>query len=185
MKLFEFEAKRILGSYGVAVPEGRIAVTQDEAVTIAGDIGGRVAIKAQILVAGRGKAGGIQFAADPVEARNKATALLGKRIKDISVGSLLVEAALDIADQYYLSVTTDRTTRSYVVLASTEGGVDVEEVAASAPEKIARHRVDPLAGFGTTEAAGLLAQIGLRGAGTEKLAAVLAALFAAAMENPA
>ncbi len=185
MKLFEFEAKRILDGCGVAVPEGRVATTPDEAARIAGEIGGRVAVKAQILVAGRGKAGGIKFAADAAEARSQAAALLGKRIKDIEVGSLLVEAALDIADQYYLSVTTDRTTRSYVVLASTEGGVDIEQVAASSPEKIARHRVDPLAGFGAGDAAGLMAEIGLSGSEAEKLAAVLAALFAAAMDNDA
>lgn len=185
MKLFEYEAKRILDGCGVAVPKGRVAVTPDEAAAAAAEIGGRVAVKAQILVAGRGKAGGIKFAADPAEARSEAAALLGKRIKDIPVGSLLVEAALDIADQYYLSVTTDRTTRSYVVLASTEGGVDIEEVAASAPEKIARHRVDPLAGFGTTEAASLMSEIGLTGDAAAKLGKVLVALFAAAMDNDA
>ncbi len=185
MKLFEFEAKRILGDCGVTVPEGRVAATPDEAAAAAAEIGGRVVVKAQILVAGRGKAGGIKFAADPAEARSEAAGLLGKRIKDIPVGSLLIEAALDIADQYYLSVTTDRTTRSYVVLASTEGGVDVEEVAANTPEKIARHQVDPLAGFGIPEAAGLMAEIGLSGDAAAKLGEVLAALFTAAMDNDA
>jgi len=185
MKLFEFEAKRILDGCGVAVPKGRVATTPDEAADIAAEIGGRVAVKAQILVAGRGKAGGIKLAADAAEARNEAAALLGKRIKDIPVGSLLIEGALDIADQYYLSVTTDRTTRSYVVLASTEGGVDIEQVAANSPEKIARHRIDPIAGFSVTEAKSLLTEIGLSGDDAVKLGEVLAALYKAAMDNDA
>jgi len=185
MKLFEFEAKRILGESGVAVPNGRVAVTPDEAAAIAAELGGRVALKAQILVAGRGKAGGILFADNADEARSLAAGLLGKRIKDIPVGSLLVEAALDIADQYYLSVTADRTTRSYVVLASSEGGVDIEDVAGRTPEKIARQAVDPLAGFGPDEASALLGEIGLGGEDVARLSPLAVSLYTAAMDNDA
>ena len=185
MKLFEFEAKRILDGCGVAVPKGRVVTTADEAAKVATEIGGKVAVKAQILVAGRGKAGGIKFAADADGARSEATGLLGKRIKDIPVGSLLIEGAIDIADQYYLAVTTDRTTRSYVVLASTEGGVDIEQVAASSPEKIARHQVDPLTGFSAADAAALMAKIGLSGDAAANLGEVLVALYTAAMDNDA
>ena len=126
MKLFEFEAKRILKEYGIPVPDGDIATNAEEAETIARKIGKPVVLKSQILVSGRGKAGGIQFANDVSEAKKIASNLIGSTIKDSIVDSLLVEETLDIAEQFYASVTVDRQARAYVVLASTEGGVDIE-----------------------------------------------------------
>ena len=129
MKLLEFEAKTVLKEYGIPVPRGRDAGTPDEVELAAREIGGPVVLKAQIPVSGRGKAGGILFADDPAGARKMASGLLGSTIKESLVNTLLVEEALKVDKEYYLSVTIDRVAKSYVVLASVEGGVDIEQVA--------------------------------------------------------
>jgi len=124
MKLFEFEAKNILQEYGIPVPRGRVASNANEAEAIAREIGKSVVLKAQILVSGRGKAGGIQFADDAAGAQKIASNLIGSTIKDSLVDSLLVEEKLNLAEQFYASITVDRQAKTYIVLASTEGGVD-------------------------------------------------------------
>jgi len=120
-----------------------------------------VALKAQILVSGRGKSGGIRFAADATEARQIASELLGSTIKGCLVRSLLVEEKLDITGQFYASVIVDRQARNYVVLASTSGGVDIEELAQTSPNEIARHWVDPTTGFSQPDALVMLSRFGL------------------------
>ena len=147
MKLFEYEAKEILTRYGVAVPRGAVASSPGEVEEVAREIGGPVVLKAQVLVAGRGKAGGIVFADSAAEVGRTATGLVGSTIKGSLVRQLLVEEKLDIATQFYVSIAVDRQARQYVVLASTEGGVDIEETALNYPDKIARCRVDPVTGF--------------------------------------
>jgi len=144
MKLFEYEAKDILRKYGIHVPTGSFVDSPDAAALAAERIGGPVAIKAQVLVSGRGKAGGIRFADDPAEARSQAAGLLGSSIKGAKVQSLLVEEKMRLARQFYASITVDRQARRYVVLASIDGGVDIEEVASRSPDRIARYWVDPL-----------------------------------------
>ncbi len=185
MRLFEFEAKNTLKKYGIQVPQGEVATQASEAETIARKIGKPVVLKSQILVAGRGKAGGIVFADDATEARQIASRLIGSTIKDTLVRSLLVEEKLDIAQQFYGSITIDRQARSYIVLASTEGGVDIEQVAQSSPEKISRHRVDFDAGFSQTEATNMLTQFRLNKNDTTKLATILSTMHQAALENDA
>ncbi|MBI4304419.1 MAG: ADP-forming succinate--CoA ligase subunit beta [Chloroflexi bacterium] len=185
MKLFEFEAKNILKTYGIPVPKGDVARNAAEAEAIARQIGKPVVLKSQILVAGRGKAGGIQFADSAAEAKQIASKLIGSTIKDSPVRSLLVEEKLNIAAQYYASITVDRQAKTFVVLASTEGGVDIEEVAHKSPEKIARHWVDPLAGFSQSEAAGLAGKLGLKKDDAARFASVLGTLYTAAMEKDA
>jgi succinyl-CoA synthetase beta subunit len=158
MKLFEFEAKDILRKYGIAAPRGRVADGPDEAGRIAEEIGKPVVLKSQVLVSGRGKSGGIVFANDAGEARRVASNLIGSTIKGSLVNSLLVEEKLDIVEQLYASIIIDRQARRYVVLASTSGGVDIEEVALTSPERIGRHWVDPAVDFSRHTAEAMTAQ---------------------------
>jgi len=161
MKLFEFEAKKILEDYGIKVPEGDIATNLEETEVIAREIGCPVALKSQILVSGRGKAGGIRFAADVAEVKQVASELLGSTIKGCRVTSLLVEEQLDVIVQFYASIAIDRQAKTYVVLASTSGGVDIEELAQTSPNRIARHWVDPTVGFSQSDAQAMLSRFSL------------------------
>ena len=185
MKLFEFEAKNILKQYSIPVPKGALASSPDEAEAIAAEIGKPVALKSQVLVAGRGKAGGILFADNATEAKNAAAKLIGTTIKGIPVDTLLVEEKLDLAEQLYTSVTVDRQASTYVVLASTSGGVDVEEVARTSPERIVRHLVNPAGGFDISDALNMLGQLNLNRDMAAKLASVLDTLYQAAMDYDA
>jgi len=186
LKLFEFEAKDILRNYGIAAPRGRVASSPDEVETVAREIGKPVVLKSQVLVSGRGKAGGILFADDPDEARKVASRLIGSTIKGASVGSLLVEEKLDICRQFYASVTIDRQARRYIVLLSTSGGVDIEEIAQATPEKILREWVDPEQGFSQRSAEGMLHRLGeIEEADIGRLAAVAANLYQAALDYDA
>ncbi len=159
MKLFEFEAKQIMRQCGLATPRGGVAGSPAEAAAIARELGKPVAIKAQILVAGRGKAGGIAFADDAQAAGEVAAKLIGATIKGCKVEKLLVEEKLSIAEQFYASLTIDRQARRYVALASADGGVDIEQVAAQSASAIARHRIDPDVGFTQNEAESLVGSI--------------------------
>jgi succinyl-CoA synthetase beta subunit len=147
MDLFEYQAKELFASHGVPVPRGRVAWKPDEAEEAAAELGGRVAIKAQVQTGGRGKAGGIKLADDPADARAKAEQIIGMDIKGHVVRRVLVEAASDIAAEYYLSILHDRAGKGFLILASAEGGVEIEEVAASRPEAIVRVPVNPLVGL--------------------------------------
>jgi len=159
MKLFECEAKQILHKCGLATPKGGVASSPGEAEAIARELGKPVVLKAQILVAGRGKAGGIKFADDAEAAGRVAASLIGQTIKGCRVDTILVEEKLDISEQFYASVTIDRQARRYVALASADGGVDIEQVAAEAATAIARHRIDPDIGFPQSEAEWLVGRI--------------------------
>ncbi|MFH1537565.1 MAG: ADP-forming succinate--CoA ligase subunit beta [bacterium] len=147
MKVHEYQAKEIVRRYGLPVPDGRVASTPDEAEAAAAELGGRVAVKAQVHAGGRGKAGGIRVAGSPLDARRAAEEILGMRIKGLEVKKVYVESAVDIEKEYYAGVTLDRGLRRPVVLVSSEGGIDIEEVAAKTPEKIGRAPVDPLVGL--------------------------------------
>ena len=186
MKLFEFEAKDILRKYGIATPRGSVATNPDEAEAIAREIGRPVVLKSQVLVSGRGKAGGIVFADDATEARRVAANLIGSSIKGIAVDSLLVEEKLDIVGQLYASITIDRQARRYIVLVSTSGGVDIEEVALASPDKILRHWVDPDAGFSQSAAESMMTQFSAMDKDdVSKFAAVTGTLHKVAMEYDA
>ena len=186
MKLFEFEAKEILRKYGIATPRGSVASSPDQAETIAAQIGKPVAVKSQVQVSGRGKAGGILFADDSTEARKVASNLLGNTIKGIVVDSLLVEEKLDMAEQLYASITIDREAKQYIVLASTSGGVDIEEVAQTSPERILRHWVDPEVGFGQNDAEAMVKQFSeMDGIDVSRFASVVSVMYRAAMESDA
>jgi succinyl-CoA synthetase beta subunit len=147
MDLLEYQGKQLFARHGVPVPSGRPASTVDEAVDAADEIGYPCVIKAQVQIGGRGKAGGIKVAGDREEARAHAQAILGMDIRGLTVHELWVEAASDIASEYYASVVFDRSAKAPLVMLSTKGGMDIEEVAAEDPGAIARLHVDPLLGF--------------------------------------
>lgn len=147
MKLHEYQSKNIFSKYGIPIPKGRVATTAQEAKHIAEELGGRIVIKSQVLVGGRGKAGGVKLAKDPVEAEQLATQILGMEIKGLPVRKVLVDEASAIDQEIYFSITNDRAARKPVMIASAAGGVDIEEVAATNPEKIVKVHIDPLLGL--------------------------------------
>jgi len=147
MKLHEYQSKTIFSKYGIPIPKGRVAATAQEARQVAEELGGRVVIKAQVLVGGRGKAGGVKLAKDPAEAELLATQILGMEIKGLPVRKVLIDEASAIDQEIYFAITDDRAARKPVIIASAAGGVDIEEVAATTPEKIIKVHIDPLLGL--------------------------------------
>jgi succinyl-CoA synthetase beta subunit len=147
LKLHEYQSKLLFAQNGIPIPHGRVAATAHEARDIAVELGGRVVIKSQVLVGGRGKAGGIKLARTPGEAEELAAQILGMTIKGLPVRKVLVDEAADIRNEIYLGVTNDRGTRRPVIIASAAGGVEIEEVARTDPDKIIREAIDPLLGL--------------------------------------
>ncbi len=185
MKLFEFEAKNILKKYGIPVPKGDVASNADEAKIIARKLGKPVVLKSQILVSGRGKSGGILFADDVVEAKRLAPKLIGSTIKDSTVRTLLVEEKLNIIEQFYASIAVDRQAKTYIILASTEGGVDIEATALASPGKISRYWVDPIAGFAQSDAAEVLSRFNMNKDDAAKFASIVSILYMVTMDKDA
>ena len=142
MNIHEHQAREILRAHGVPVPPGKIATTPEEAERIAAEYGGMVVVKAQVHAGGRGKAGGVKLAVDPADAREKAEAILGIEIKGLTVEKVLVAPAEDIATEAYLGIVMDRGSQSDVIMVSSEGGIDIEEVAATNPDAIQKLAVD-------------------------------------------
>jgi len=147
MKLHEYQSKTIFAKYGIPIPKGRVAATADEAKQVAEELGGRVVIKSQVLVGGRGKAGGVKVAKDADEAAELAQQILALTIKGLPVRKVLVDEAAAIATEIYFAITNDRAAKKPVMIASAAGGVDIEEVAATTPEKIIKVHIDPLLGL--------------------------------------
>jgi len=175
MKLHEFQAKELFRTHGIPVQNGVIIERPDqiEGLTLRYP----VVLKAQVLVGGRGKAGGIKLAQTPAEARDRASAILGMSIKGEPVRRLLVAEAVNIGAEYYLAFIVDRSTRGLTAIASAAGGVDIEEVARTAPEKIARESVDPFLGFPGFQARGLGRKLGLEGQLLKDFVAIATALY--------
>ena len=161
MKLHEYQSKQIFAKYGIPIPKGKIAATAEEAKTIARELGGRVVIKSQVLVGGRGKAGGIKVARDPNEAEQIAAQILRMEIKGLPVRKVLVDEAANIKTEIYLGITNDRAARKPVMMASAAGGVEIEEVARETPEKIIKVHIDPLLGLRDYQARDIAAGIDL------------------------
>ncbi len=147
MKLHEYQSKKLFEKYQVPIPRGRVANIASEVKQIAEELGGRVVIKSQVLVGGRGKAGGIKLARDPSEAKQFATDILGMEIKGLPVRKILIDEAVGIEREIYLAIVNDRVSKSPLVMASAAGGVDIEEVAQLSPEKIVRVTINPLIGL--------------------------------------
>ncbi|MFA0771409.1 MAG: hypothetical protein REDVDVYQ_001931 [Candidatus Fervidibacter sp.] len=147
MKVHEYQAKQLFARYGIPIPQGEVASSPEQAKAIAQRLGKPVAVKAQVLVGGRGKAGGIKVAQTPQEAEQAAGQILGMTIKGLRVEKVLVEEALNIAREYYLGIIVDRSRKRPVMMVSAMGGVDIEEVAEKHPDAIARCLIDPLLGL--------------------------------------
>ena len=177
MKLHEYQAKEIFKAHGIPVPQAEVAATPDEARQIAARIGKRVVIKAQVLVGGRGKAGGVKFAATPDEAYGVAQAILSMTIKGLPVRKVLVGECLDVEAEYYLGIVVDRKSQRPVIMTSAAGGVDIEEVARKSPEKIHKYAVDPVRGLMAYQARNLAFEIVADGKLALKAAAVLQKLY--------
>jgi succinyl-CoA synthetase beta subunit len=161
VKLHEYQSKRLFAKFGVPIPPGDIATTPAEARKIATELGGRVIVKSQVLVGGRGKAGGIKLANDPLEAEAVANQILGMDIKGLTVGTVLLDAAADIETEIYLGIVIDRAVRRSVVMVSAEGGVEIEQVARTMPEAIIKTQVDPFLGLREYQTRDLAIGIGL------------------------
>jgi succinyl-CoA synthetase beta subunit len=185
VKIHEYQAKDILARYGIPVQPGRVAQTPEEAEAIARELGGPVVIKAQVYVGGRGKAGGIQFGDTPEQARAAAAKVLGMEIKGLKVEKVLVVSKLEIKEEYYLGIILDRKTQAPVVMVSTAGGIDIEEVAATTPEKIIQQPIDMHWGLRPFEARDMLARAGFPHQVISKGGAILAALAKAFIESDA
>ena len=185
MKLHEYRSKRIFAKYGVPIPQGDVARSPEEARQIATRLGKPVVVKAQVLVGGRGKAGGILLARDPAEAESMAERILGMDIKGLTVSRVLVDEAEDIAQEIYLGVVIDRAACRPVMMASSEGGVDIEEVARLTPERIVKVTVDPFLGLREYQARELAFGIGLDRAYLRDFVHIAQGLYAAFLDSDA
>ena len=185
MKLHEYQAKEIMRRYGIPTPKGQVAQTPDEAYRIASELEGHVVVKAQVHVGGRGKAGGISVVKSPEEAKEAASRILGMNIKGLTVRKVLVEQAVEAEDEYYLGVTIDRSRKAIVIIASSEGGVDIEEVAAKTPEKISKVRSTPKEGFMPWQARALALSAGFDRRCIPQVGAYFSYLFRLFVENDA
>ena len=193
MNIHEYQAKEILRKNGVAVLDGRVATTPDEAETAAKELGGGLCVvKAQIHAGGRGKAGGVKLAKTPQEARAHAAALLGATLVTHQTGpegkevqKVFIEQGCDIDQEFYLGMVIDRATSRVTVMASSEGGVEIEEVAARAPEKILRATIDPAVGFGDFQGRQLAYGLGLPKDSVNKAVSFMRGLYQAFSESDA
>jgi succinyl-CoA synthetase beta subunit len=184
--LYEHQGKELFRRFGIPVSEGRLATTPAEARAAAEELQGQVVVKAQVLTGGRGKAGGVKLAEDPTDAERKAEEILGLDIKGHVVRKLWIERASEIAKEYYLSVTFDRGTKTVLFMLTTEGGVEIEEVAARSPEALARLHVDPLEGFQPYQARRVIYGAGIDDPGEQKqIMAIVGKLYRCFVESDA
>ena len=177
MRLHEHQAKDVFSEAGVPIPESALATTADEVVDSATEIGFPVAVKAQVHVGGRGKAGGIEIVESADEAREAADRILGMDLKGYTVEKVLVEAAVDFVNELYVGITMDRGAGKPVLMVSTEGGVDIEQVAEETPEAIARVHVDPVAGLRPYQARKAVYEAGVPDDVALDVAGVLSTLY--------
>ena len=185
MDLLEYQGKQLFGRHGLAVSDGKAVTTVDDAVAAANEIGYPVVVKAQVLIGGRGKAGGVKLANDEAEAREHATNILGLDIKGHIVRTLWIEHASDIADEYYASVLLDRSAKKPLIMFSVEGGVDIEQVAEETPEKLVKVHVDPLVGLTKEQALDIATQGNADEDVREGVADALVALYEVWIEEDA
>jgi succinyl-CoA synthetase beta subunit len=183
--LYEYQAKHLFDSHGVPVTAGEVCVTPDAAHEAARKIGSAVVVKAQVKTGGRGKAGGVKLAATPDEAQARAEDILGLDIKGHVVRRVLVTEATDIAEEYYVSFLLDRANRAFLAMASVEGGVDIEEVAATRPEALALVRIDALDGVDESVAAHIVDEAGFPAHIRDQVVAVLVRLWQVLVEEDA
>lgn len=177
MKLFEYEAKSLAQNLGIPTPRGAVASTPEEAREVYRRIGGDVVVKAQVLVAGRGKAGGIKFASKGDETRDRAAEILGLSIKGEKARKVLIEQKLATKKELFVSIVQDRASRCQTVLASAQGGIDIEQVAKESPERLIRHKLDPVFGMRSYDARDVALKLGYQGQQLNILADLLSNLY--------
>jgi succinyl-CoA synthetase beta subunit len=185
LNLHEYQSKRIFAKYGIPIPRGEVAETPAEARDIAVRLGGPVVVKSQVLVGGRGKAGGIKLAKTPNEAEERAAEILGMNIKGLTVKKVLVDEAADIQKEIYLGAVLDRARRRVVLMASGEGGVEIEQVAATTPDKIITVAVHPFLGLREHQARIVADGIGLPKEHMRAFISIAQALYRAYVETDA
>ena len=193
MNIHEYQAKELLKKYGVPVPDGRVAHNVDNAVAVAEDLGGeRWIVKAQIHAGGRGKGGGVKFASSLDDVRSLTDHMIGSQLVTPQTGKdgrlvqrVLIEQACDIQQEYYLGMVIDRATQRITVIASASGGMDIEEVARTSPEKVIHEAVDPAVGLMSFQCRKIAAKIGLRGKQIGEAAKLMKALYRAFRDKDA
>ncbi|MCR4321882.1 MAG: acetate--CoA ligase family protein, partial [Candidatus Brocadiaceae bacterium] len=191
MKLYEFQAKDILEKYGVCVPRGRAVSQSNDAPKIFQEIGSnRCVVKAQVLAGGRGKGGGIQFANTPAEAQSCAAGMLGTHLvtrqtsqKGIEIKYVLIEEALSIKKELYLAITIDRSLQTPMLIASAEGGVEIEEVAKKSPDSIIKEPIDIFFGVHPFQIRRIASKLGISGISSARRNNLIANLFSAFVNN--
>jgi succinyl-CoA synthetase beta subunit len=184
--LYEYQGKELFRRFGIPVSDGGLATSPGEARTAAEELGGPVVVKAQVLAGGRGKAGGIKLADDPADAEAKAREILGLDIRGHVVRKLWIEKASDIAREYYLSITFDRGAKKPLFMLTTEGGIEIEQVAEENPDALARLHVDPLEGFQPYQARRLIYGAGIEDPNEQKqILAIIQKLYACFVEADA
>ncbi|MDX6553152.1 MAG: succinyl-CoA synthetase beta subunit [Gaiellales bacterium] len=185
MDLYEYQGKQLFARFGIPVSDGALATTPDEARVAAEQLGGPVVVKAQVLVGGRGKAGGIKLAETPGDAEREAAAILGMDIRGHVVRRVWIERASDIEREYYFSITFDRGAKKPLLMLTTEGGVDIEQVAAESPDRLARLHVDPLTGFLPFHARALMFGAGIPAEEQKQVANIMERSYRAFVETDA
>jgi succinyl-CoA synthetase beta subunit len=185
VKLHEYQSKRIFADQGVPIPNGEVATTPAEAREIAKKLGGTVVVKSQVLVGGRGKAGGVKLAKNANEAEQVADQILGMDIKGLTVEKVLVDQAADIKEEIYLGIVIDRAVQLPVIIASAEGGVEIEEVAKTNPDAIKRLPIDPQVGLMDYQARNLAFDLGLRRVFVNQFVKILRGLYNAFINTDA
>src|SRR5512138_925192 len=190
MNIHEYQAKEILSSFGIPVPRGRVALTSDQVERAAKEMGGRCVIKAQIYAGGRGKAGGVKLVHHPEQAQEFGKELFGKKLvtpqtgpEGLRVRRILVEEAVEIAREFYLSLTLDRESSRYCLIASAEGGMEIEEVALKSPEKIHVLNIDPYMGLRPYQARKIALALGLTGSLCEDCVELILNLYKVMLEK--
>ena len=186
MDLYEYQGKELFRRFGIPVSDGRLATTPAEARAAAEELGGPVVVKAQVLTGGRGKAGGVKLADDPADAEAKAKDILGLDINGHVVRKLWIEQASEIAKEYYLSITFDRGVKQPLYMLTTEGGIEIEQVAEENPDALARLHVDPLEGFQPYQARRLIYGAGIDDPSQQKqILAIIEKLYRCFVESDA
>ena len=190
MNIHEYQAKEILSSYGIPIPRGRVALTSDQVERASKMMGGRCVVKAQIYAGGRGKAGGTRLVCHPEEAQEYGKELFSRNLVTkqtgpggLKVRRILVEEAVEIAREFYLSITLDRECSRYILIASAEGGMNIEEVAGKSPEKILTHSIDPFTGLRPYQARKVALSLGLTGTICEDCVELILNLYRACLEK--
>ncbi len=185
MKLHEYQSKAIFAKHGIPIPNGTVVENAEQARQAAAGIGRKVVIKAQVLVGGRGKAGGVRLAATPDEAERVAESILTMHIKDLPVRKVLVDEAINIAREIYLGIVVDRAARRATMMASSAGGVEIEEVARTTPEKIVRASIDPAFGLQDYQAREVAFAIGIDKALVRDFTTIATGLYRAFVDSDA